>query len=192
MRCIGVVAGVVLSLSLAACDGGASGDDLGAALVSNVPGYTVSSGDSGAIDRTTAAASLPTAPQQTGASLDAAGFRAGYSRVFRRSGQAGGDYVLLTVYDMTSSGSAGFVAAERNALIATGTVQLFSVDTIPESTGFVLSGPTHRGDRDVFCDGVIFPHADRVFAVTTCSAAPIDAQRAIAIAQQQAARAAAR
>ena len=177
---------LALSVSLASCDD--SGTDLGNQLITSVPGYTASASDSGPLDHSAASQSLPTRPAQTASALDAAGFRAGYSRIFLHGGSAPADYVLVSVYAMASAAaSQRFLASERSALQGTGTVVLFGPNGLPDSLGFTLTGPTQRGDRPVFCDGVAFAKAAKVYAVTTCSATPEDSRLAVDVAQRQAA-----
>lgn len=177
------------SLALAACND--DGSDLASLLLTDVPGYTAATSDSGPLDANGAATSLPTAAGATAQALSSSYFSAGYSRIFlRNGGGAASDYVILSVYAMsTPHGAASFVAFERTALEDTGTVEVFSVDSVPDSTGFVLTGPTKRGNRSVFCDGVIFPHASDVYAITMCSAMPTDASLATQLARQQSQRA---
>jgi hypothetical protein len=175
---------LLLALGLVGCD---NGTDLAASVVGSIPGYVAAPGDSGSLDRATATSSLPTSPEATAKALDAAGFSAGYSRVFLRGGQAGGDYVLVSVYAVSGpAGAQGLVAFERRSLADTGTVAVFPVAAIPGAVGFILSAPTHRGDHQVFCAGVIFARGTQVDAVTTCSAMPEDAQLATQVAQRQA------
>lgn len=175
------------ALALSACSDDGTG--LASRLLDTVPDYTLSASNSGALDTTGAAKSLPTDPTTTTQALTTAHFNAGYSRIFLRDN--GAEYVLLAIYAMDSAnGATSFVAAERSALEGTGTVQLFSDDAVPNSTGFVLTGPTKRGTRYVFCDGIVFPHASDVYAVTTCSTMPTDASLATQLARQQAQRAA--
>lgn len=175
---------LLVALSLVGCDDGA---DLAASLVGSIPGYVAAPADSGRLDRATAASSLPTSPDATAKALDAAGFSAGYSRVFLRGGQAGGDYVLVSVYAVSgAAGATGLVAFERKSLADTRTVAVFPVAAIPDAFGFILSAPTRRGDRQVFCAGVVFARGGQVDAVTTCSAMPKDAQLATEVAQRQA------
>jgi hypothetical protein len=172
--------------SLAGCDD--SGGDLGSQVIASIAGYTASASASGPLDRGTASQSLPTLPAQTGAALDAAGFHSGYSRIFLRGGSAAGDYVLVSVYVMASpEASRNFVASERSALQKTGTVVVFSATGVADSVGFTLTGPTKRGDRQVFCDGVAFAKGAKVYAVTTCSATPEDSRLAADVAMRQAA-----
>jgi hypothetical protein len=176
---------VAVSVPLAACDDSVS--DLGNQVIATIAGYTMSAADSGPLDRGTASQSLPTQAAQTASALDAAGFRGGYSRIFLRGGAAAGDYVLVSVYAMASAeSSTRFLASERGALQSTGTVVLFSATGVADSVGFTLTGPTQRGDRQVFCDGVAFAKGARVYAVTTCSATPEDSRLAVDVAQQQA------
>ncbi len=184
-----ILAGALLALAaavaLVACDD--PGADLQHSLVGDIPGYSVADADSGPLSLDGAASSLPTPPDTTGGTLRADGFTAGYSRVFLKGGKPGGDYVIVAAYALRDApGAEGVVAFEHSALGSTGTVALFSVDTIAKSVGFVLTGATKRGDRQVFCDGVIFPKAQRVYAVTTCSGLPIDATLATAVARRQA------
>jgi hypothetical protein len=177
---------LVVCVSVAGC--GDSTSDIGNQLIGSIPGYTASADASGPLDRDTAAASLPTRPSQTASALDAAGFRAGYSRVFLRGGVAAGDYVLVSAYATASAeASQHFLAAERTALQGTGTVVLFSPDGLPDSLGFTLTGPTQKGDRQVFCDGVALAKSAKVYAVTTCSATPEDSRLAVDVARRQAA-----
>jgi hypothetical protein len=177
---------LALAVLVAGCDD--SGGDLGNQVITSIPGYTASSSDSGAIDRDSASTSLPTQKSQTASALDAAGFRAGYSRIFLRDGKAGGDYVLVSAYAMASAeASQRFVMSERSALQGTGTVVLFTPDGLQDSVGFTLTGPTQRGDRQVFCDGVVAAKNAKVYAVTTCSATPEDSKLAVDVARRQAA-----
>jgi hypothetical protein len=98
--------------------------------------------------------------------------------------------VLLTAYEMASHDRAKqFVSSERQALQSTGTVVIFAVDGLPGSLGFTLTGPTQRGGRQVFCDGVAFTSSATVYAVTTCSAMPMDSALATNTAKRQAAAA---
>jgi hypothetical protein len=173
----------LLVCTLVACDDQAS--HLGNLLIASVAGYSVSSPDSGALDREAAAQSLPTSADVTGRALDAAGFSAGYSRVFL-GGSTSGDYVLASVYAVSSPATAArFVDAEKQALAATGSVAPFADARIPGAAGFILSGPTKRGNRDVFCEGVLFPKGAQVYAITTCSPLPGDTVLATQIAETQ-------
>jgi len=179
---------LALWVALAGC--GDTGNDLSRHVLASIPRYTAPAADSGPLDRNAASQSLPTRPSDTAKALDAAGFQSGYSRVFLRGGSPSGDYVLVTAYEMASHDRAKqFVSSERQALQSTGTVVIFAVDGLPDSLGFTLTGSTQRGGRQVFCDGVALASSATVYAVTTCSAMPVDSTLATDTAKRQAAAA---
>jgi hypothetical protein len=81
--------------------------------------------------------------------------------------------------------AAAFTSFETNALQSSGSTYLAAEGSIPGAMLYVLTGPTHAGGADVFCQGVWMAVGITAVDTVTCAQAPASAAMAESVAQNE-------
>lgn len=181
-----------VALALAGCDGSNSGTSspdaagAGALVLDAAPtGYHLTLDHALGVDD--AAAATSSDPKALARTLAQTGFDGGWSRVWT-SGDAYLDVVAIEA--STAYGAVTLQQFQAQQLGAGRGVVPYPDADIPGSRAFDFFGTTRQGQRQVFCNGVLFSVDVWVFMVDDCSPAPRAPDRALAAARAQYQRAA--
>ena len=173
---------VAVAVLMAACS--SSTDHAQSLVVTSAPtGYTLNQSAEQALTTSSTAAQVTTASAtDTQPQLDSNGFSGGYARVWTSNG---GFLTVIALDFTTVKGATAFRDFEVNALRSSGTVYLTADSAIPGATVYVLTGPTHAGSIEVFCDGEWMSVGISVIDAVTCSQTPGSANTAEQVASQE-------
>jgi hypothetical protein len=167
-----------------ACAPGPGTDHAQSLVITEAPSrYAVNQSATGPLTSASSAAQVTTASaQDTQPELDSNSFAGGYARVWTTNA---GFLTVIALDFKAVRGASAFQDFEVKALRDSGTVYLTDDSAIPGASVYVLTGPTHAGGSEVFCNGVWMSVGITVLDTVTCSQTPASAATAEAIALQE-------
>ena len=134
-----------------------------------------------------AAPLLATDPTETRNQLGAFGYSDGAERVWTKADE---DLAAMVFEFSSNQGPGNTLAYVRSQLKTRQAVTLFNDGGEPSGQGFDLSGSSRVGNRQVFCQGSLFPVDRYLFLVEDCAGGPRYSAGPLAQARSQYERAA--